>query len=133
MPVSASGVMLVLWMTPNGVSIGLPPALRTPFADAWHTAQLPSAASSLPRAIVAAEKTAASGRAIGAIARHGSTAAPMPTAAAQSAAMLANTPLRLTNGFFHMSERGAGAGGFYLTADPPCSARELLQNLSPAY
>ena len=63
------------------------------------------------------------GRAIGAIARHGSTAAPMPMAAAQSAAMLANTPLRLANGFFHMSDGAAGAGGGNATGGAGCSPR----------
>ena len=55
MPVSGSGVMLVEWMVPNGVSSGRPPAFRMPLVTVWHTAQSPSAASCFPRAIVAAE------------------------------------------------------------------------------
>jgi hypothetical protein len=55
-PVSTSGVMLVLWMMPNGVSRGRPPVLMVPpFASVWQTAQSPSAASCPPRAMVASE------------------------------------------------------------------------------
>src|ERR1700674_2346851 len=97
-------------MIPNGVSRGRPPALTAPFASVWQTAQSPSAASCRPRATVAAENTDASGRAIGAIDRHGSTAAAMPTAAAHNAAKVANALRRPANGFFHLSV-GAGAIG----------------------
>src|SRR6516164_10140789 len=69
-----------------------------PLALVWQTAQLPSAASSAPRAIVAAENTDASGRAIGAITRPGNSAAPMPRAAAHSAAVPANSPPRFASG-----------------------------------
>ena len=55
MPVATSGVMLVEWMTPNGVSNGRPPAFVAPPVEVWQTAQLPSAASCAPRAMVAAE------------------------------------------------------------------------------
>src|SRR6267154_3277154 len=111
MPVSASGVMLVEVIVPNGVSMARPPALRMPFAEVWQTAQSPSAASCCPRAMVAAENTDASGRAIGAIDRHGSMAAATPTTAATSAAALANAPRRLTNGFCHLSVEAGGLGG----------------------
>src|ERR1700738_5638169 len=101
-------------MMPNGVSMARPPALTAPSALLWHTAQSPRAASCRPRAMVAAENTDASGRAIGAIDRHGSTAALIPTTAANSAATPTMTPLRRANGFCHLSDgvegRGAGAG-----------------------
>src|SRR5712672_2246033 len=104
MPVSGSGVILVLQIVPNGVSMARPPALMAPpFATVWQTAQSPRAASCWPRAMVAAENTEASGRAIGAIDRHGSTAAATPSAAAQKAATVASAPRRLANGFFQMS------------------------------
>src|SRR5690242_2079335 len=97
-------------MMPKGVSSGRPPALIVPPIDVWHSAQAPSAASCWPRAIVAAEYTDASGRTIGAIGRQGSTAAPMPTTAAHSAATPANV-LRLdANGFGHLLAGGADAG-----------------------
>src|SRR5258708_11387875 len=111
MPVSTSGVMLGEVIVPNGVSIGRPPALRTPFAEVWQTAQSPSAANCCPRAMVAAENTDASGRAIGAIDRHGNTAVLIPTTAANSAATPAKTPLRRTNGFCHLSDGAAGRDG----------------------
>src|SRR5580765_4978413 len=97
-------------MTPNGVSSGRPPALTAPFALVWHTMQSPSAASCWPRAIVVAENTEGSGRAIGAIARHGSTAVPMPIAVAQTAASPANTLGRTAKGFFHLVAEAAGFG-----------------------
>src|SRR5712692_9002868 len=103
MPVSTSGVMLVEVIVPNGVSMARPPALRTPFTEVWQTAQSPSAANCWPRAMVAVENTDASGRAIGAIDRHGNTAAPIPITAAHSAAAVANTPRRPVNGFRHLS------------------------------
>src|ERR1700693_1794367 len=97
-------------MVPNGVSIARPPALTMPSITVWQTAQSPSAASCQPRAMVAAENTDASGRAIGAIDRHGSTAAAMPTPAAHNAATVANALRRPANGFCHLSV-GAGAIG----------------------
>src|SRR5450755_1389231 len=101
-------------MVPKGVSIARPPALTAPFAVVWQTAQSPRAASCRPRAMVSAEKTDASGRAIGAMARHGSTAAAMPIAAAHSAAIVANAPRGLANGFCHLSvetwDLGAASG-----------------------
>src|SRR5438874_1417988 len=78
-PVSGSGVMLVDQMVPNGVTIWRPPALTAPPSVVWHTAQLPSAASCSPFAIVAAEYADGSGRATGAIDPHGSASALMPT------------------------------------------------------
>ena len=89
-------------MTPNGVSSARPPALTTPPAVVWQTMQSPSAASCWPRATVAAENTEGSGRAIGAIARHGIAAVPTAIAVAQTAASPANTPGRTANGFFHV-------------------------------
>src|ERR1700733_9056038 len=93
-------------MVPNGVSRGRPPALTAPFNSVWQTAQSPSAANCRPRAMVAAENTDASGRAIGAIDRHGSTAVATPIIAAINAAALANAPRRLVNGF---GRAGGGA------------------------
>src|SRR5258705_13544812 len=101
--------MLVAWIVPNGVSIARPPALITPFGTVWQTAQSPSAANCRPRAMVASDQVEASGRAIGAIDRHGSMAAPMPTTATHNAAAVANALRRPTNGFFHLP---VGAGGF---------------------
>src|ERR1043166_8486753 len=98
-PVSGSGVILVDQMVPNGVAIARPPALAAPPAVVWHTAQLPSAASCSPFAIVAAEYADGSGRATGAIGRHGSASALMLTTAAAIAATLANAPTGLANGF----------------------------------
>src|ERR1700737_4342458 len=95
---------------PNCVSSGRPPTLITPFAPVWQTAQSPSAASCRPRAMVAAENTDASGRAIGAIDRHGSTAAATPTAAAHKAVTVASAPRRLAKGFCHLSDEAAGLG-----------------------
>src|ERR1700753_3446107 len=95
-------------MMPNGVSSDRPPALTRPPTLVWQTAQSPSAASCCPRAIVAAENTDGSGRAIGAIARHGSTAAAMPTTAAHSAATPAKTPRFLASGFCHLSDGVVG-------------------------
>src|SRR5258708_22781725 len=109
MPVSTWGVMLVEVIVPNGVSMARPPALRTAFTEVWQTAQAPSAANCWRRAMVAVENTDASGRAIGAIDRHGSTAAPTPTTAAQRAAAVASTPRRPANGFRHLSGGAAGA------------------------
>src|SRR4051812_23342761 len=102
--------MLVEVIVPKGVSIGRPPALRTPFTEVWQTPQSPSAASCCPRAMVAAENTDGSGRAIGAIDRHGNTAAPTPTTATHRAATVANAPRRPINGFFHLPDEAAGAG-----------------------
>src|SRR4051794_24334269 len=99
-PVSGSGVMLVDQIVPNGVSMARPPALTAPPAVVWHTAQLPSAASCSPFAIVAAEYADGSGRATGAMDRHGSASALMPTTAAAIAATLANPPSGLANGFW---------------------------------
>src|SRR6202163_2805224 len=98
-------------MMPNCVSMARPPALVTPVALVWQNAQSPRAASCPPRAMVAAENTDASGRAIDAIDRHGSTPAATPTIAATSAAALASAPRRLTNGFSHLSVEAGGLGG----------------------
>src|SRR5687768_13839633 len=98
-------------MVPNGVSIARPPALTTPLVTVWQTAQSPSAANCWPRAMVAAEYVDGSGRAIGAIARHGSTAVATPTTATHSAAAVAKALRRPTNGFFHRSFGAGGCGG----------------------
>src|SRR5262245_51746942 len=98
-------------MIPNGVSSARPPALMAPLVPVWHTAQLPSAASSAPRAIVATEKTDASGRAIGAIARQGNIAAPTPMTADNSAAMPAKMLRRFVNGLQLSGLAGADGGG----------------------
>src|SRR5258707_13211048 len=95
-------------MIPNGVSRGRPPALRPPLASVWQTAQAPSAARCLPRAVVAAENTDASGRAIGAIERHGNAAAATPTTAAHNAAAVASAPRPPAHGGFHLSIASAG-------------------------
>src|SRR3954453_12215196 len=99
MPVCGSGVMLVDQIVPNGVGIARPPALTAPPAAVWQTAQLPSAASCAPFAIVAAEYVDGSGRATGAIARPGSARTLILTTAAAIAAALANAPTGLANGF----------------------------------
>src|SRR3954468_21380281 len=99
MPVAGSGVMLVDQMVPNGVSIARPPALTAPPGAVWQTAQLPSAASCSPFAMVAAEYADGSGRGTGAIARHGSASAAMLTTAAAMPAAPANLPTGLANGF----------------------------------
>src|SRR5260370_17226987 len=119
MPVWVPGVMLVEVIMPSGVSMARPPALRTPFTDVWHTAQSPSAASCRPRATVTAENTDASGRAIGAIDRHGSTAAATPSTAAHNAATVANALRRPANGFCHLS---VGAGALRPPNDHPLGA-----------
>src|SRR3954452_8829315 len=98
-PVCASGVMLVDQIVPNGVSMARPPALTAPPGWVWQTAQLPSAASCSPLAMVAADQVDGSGRATGAIDRHGSASALMLTTAAAIAAMLANVPTGFANGF----------------------------------
>src|SRR5215470_1445319 len=97
-------------MTPNGVSSARPPALTAPPRAVWQAMQSPSAASCWPRAMVAAENTDGSGRAIGAIARHGKAAVPMAIAVAHAAARPAKTLGRTAKGFFHLVEEGAGAG-----------------------
>src|SRR5215470_10149283 len=97
-------------MMPNGVSSARPPALIAPPKAVWQTMQSPSAASCWPRAMVAAENTDGSGRAIGAIARHGRAAVPMAIAVAQTAARPANTLGRTANGFFHLFAGAADAG-----------------------
>src|SRR6516164_1455765 len=81
-----------------------------PLALVWQTAQLPSAASCAPRAMVAAENTDASGRAIGAIARPGRSTAPIPSAAANAAATPANTPRLAANGLRHFADGAAATG-----------------------
>src|SRR5258705_1087610 len=116
-------------MIPNGVSRGRPPALIAPLASVWQTAQSPSAASCRPWAMVAAEYTDASGRAMGAIERHGNAAAATPTNAAHSTATVASAPRRPANGFFHLS---IGPGGFGAANDDAscaasCSPRNPLR------
>src|SRR6476646_4532540 len=116
-------------MIPNGVSRGRPPALIVPLASVWQTAQSPSAASCLPRALVAAENTDASGRAIGAIERHGKAAAATPTTAAHNAAAVASAPRRPANGFFHLSiaAGGCGAANGNASCAASCSPRKPLR------
>src|SRR5258708_33727334 len=97
-------------MIPNGVSRGGPPALSPPLASVWQTAQAPSAASCLPRAVGAAENTDASGLAIGAIERHGNAAAATPTTAAHNAAAVASAPPRPGKGFFHFATAPGASG-----------------------
>src|ERR1700756_339235 len=101
-------------MTPNGVSIGRPPAFETPPTAVWQNAQSPSAASCRPRSIVAAENTDASGLSIGAIDRQGRIALAIPMPPAISAAAVATVPRRLANGLDQrcISVRaGLGAAG----------------------
>src|SRR5258707_12632893 len=64
------------------------------------------------------------------MARHGSRAAPMPTAAVQSAAIVVSAPLRFANGFQMPGEGGemtAGAGnalgGVYFSPRNPFRIR----------
>src|SRR6266852_2122279 len=79
--------------------------------------------------MVAAEYTDASGRAIGAIERHGSTAAPIPTTAANKAAIVPSAPRRPANGFFHLSVRpgGFGAANGNASCAASCSPRNPLR------
>src|SRR5260370_16826249 len=79
--------------------------------------------------MVTAEYTVVSGRAIGAIDRHGSAAAATPTTAAHNAPAVASAPRRPANGFFHLS---AGPGGFGAAngsapAAASCSPRNPLR------
>src|ERR1700690_177930 len=97
-------------MVPNGVSIARPPALRMPLILVWQTAQSPSAANCRPRSMVAKENTDASGRAIGAIDRHGGAAAAMPMPAATRAATVAVAARRTANGLCHLSVEAEGFG-----------------------
>ncbi len=66
--------------------------------------------------------------AIGAIDRHGSTAAAIPIAAAHDAAMVPSAPRRLANGFCHLSveagDLGAASGNAPGAAS--CSPRNPL-------
>jgi hypothetical protein len=77
---------------PNGVASGLPPAFGTPLRAVWHTAQLPSAASSLPRATRSGANALASGGVIGVMACGASDSAPSQPAA--PAASAPRKPLR---------------------------------------
>src|SRR6266446_6961998 len=79
--------------------------------------------------MVAAEYTDASGRAMGAIDRHGSRAAAMPTPAAHNAATVASAPRRPANGFFHLSvgPRGFGAADGNASCAASCSPRNPLR------
>src|SRR6476620_10376255 len=79
--------------------------------------------------MVAAEYTEASGRAIGAIERHGIAAAATPTTAAHNVATVASIPRRPANGFFHLSVGpgafGAAKGNAFCAAS--CSPRSPLR------
>ena len=78
----------------------------------WHTAQSPSAARILPRAIISAEKLAGSGGAMGGKApRMGSASVAMPSAPASAAPAMAN------HGRRRFSRTGFGA------ASPESAAR----------
>ena len=61
MPVRESGVMLVEYTAPNGVSSRRPPAKGIPSCAVWHTLQSPSAATTAPRGGVGAEGAGADG------------------------------------------------------------------------
>ena len=45
MPVSRSGVMLVEWIVPRGVSIERPPAYAAPLSRVWQLTQLAAVAT----------------------------------------------------------------------------------------
>ncbi len=51
MPVSRSGVILVLWTVPNGVSIGLPPVKGRDKSAVWQDAHMPRWARLAPRSM----------------------------------------------------------------------------------
>src|SRR5450830_138441 len=86
MPVFTSGVILLLYKVPNGVSIASPPALVAPPGAVWHTAQSPTAASKRPRSRVAADQVPALGGAMGAISPcQGQAVAAMPSSAPKAA------------------------------------------------
>src|SRR6218665_3437013 len=90
MPVSASGVRLVLETVPKGVAKPRPPAFGLPPAAVWQPAQLPAAASSRPRSLVAALETAAPPTSA-----PGARAGRQPSRAAPSAkAPVASAPAR---------------------------------------
>src|SRR5262245_46258767 len=65
MPESGSGVMLVPYTVPKGVSSGRPPADDRPPTAVWHTWQLPSAESCAPLATSAGSKALFAGTAAG--------------------------------------------------------------------
>src|ERR1700753_3481285 len=127
MPVATSGVMLVLKRVRHSVSKASPPALAALPRVVWQTAQLPSAASSAPRAMAAAKYIAGSGRAIGAMARPGSSAVPIPATAVHSAAIVATKPRDLANVFFHVRDGAAVAGAGNALADAGRSPRNPLR------
>src|SRR5258705_3051301 len=116
-------------MTPTGAPRGGPPGWRPPLASVWQTAQAPSAQSCLPRAVVAAEYTDASGRVIGAMERYGNAAAAPPTTAAHNATAVASAPRRPANGFFHLSiaPGGFGAANGNASCAASCSPRNPLR------
>ncbi|MNJ65001.1 hypothetical protein D3C77_609910 [compost metagenome] len=75
-------MILVLYKVPNGVSMAKPPALVTPPAVVWHTAQSPAAASRRPRSRVAADQLPGAAGVTGAIsARQGSAVVSRPKVA----------------------------------------------------
>src|SRR3954468_16621255 len=85
MPVSASGVMLVPWIVPKGVLIGVPPAYALPSSAVWQPRQLPRCASSAPFATCSRGNDC--GRALGAIAlREAQPENPVTMASAVSSA-----------------------------------------------
>src|SRR5579872_250700 len=121
-------------MTPNGVSIGRPPAFEAPPTAVWQNTQSPSAASCAPRAMVAAENTEASGFSIGAIDRQGRIAVAIPIPPAISAAAVATVPRRLANGLDQrcISVRAGpgGAGRVQETALPPRSPAKMRSGVN---
>ncbi|MCY1426126.1 hypothetical protein D9M71_419380 [compost metagenome] len=117
-PVSGSGVILVLYNVPKGVSIASPPALTLPPPTVWHTAQSPAAATWRPRSSMAALQLPTPGGVTGAIsARQGKAVASMPNAAP-------NTPASEPNHHFERLVDGcAGAGASGPWPSPPSAAR----------
>src|SRR6218665_597993 len=90
MPFWASGVGLLLWTVPRGVARPRPPAFGLPPAAVWQPAQLPAAASSRPRSVVAGLQSEAP-----AICATGAMAGRQPSRAAPSAkAPVASAPAR---------------------------------------
>src|SRR5215207_1221834 len=107
MPVSASGVRLVVTIFPKGVSMALPPALGIPPGAVWQTTQSPAAASCRPRSSVAAVYTDAPLCATGAMAdRPPANAHTMPTTPASKAPARDHQAMP----FGHAAPSGTGLG-----------------------
>ncbi|KAF1042623.1 MAG: hypothetical protein GAK34_02779 [Delftia tsuruhatensis] len=119
MPVSWSGVILVEYTVPKGVSSAKPPALGAPPGAVWQTTQSPAAATSRPRAMACGEYSDTSGPAVSGnagLAGHAMTVRP----ASPAAAAVAQPQLRR-----HSLPTGAGSR--------PASARRSCSDRNGAW